>query len=110
MGRRGVVVEGPNNGGSVEEVREHLIDLGVLLPVVAFGIFFGIPEAERQNTIRFGVRCRYGKFVQDIEAHHVLVEYKRSSFCWLSSLTWGKSNPTQYFLLGYLFLDVDTSL
>jgi hypothetical protein len=42
MGRRGVDVEGPNNGGSVEEVREHLIDLGVLLPVVAFGILFGV--------------------------------------------------------------------
>ena len=36
--------------------------------------------------------------------------FKRSSFFWLSSLTWGKSNPTQYFLLGCLFLDVDTSL
>ena len=52
----------------------------------------------------------YGKFVQDIETHHVLEEYKGSSFFWLSSLTWGKSNPTQYFLLGCLFLDVDTSL
>ena len=52
MGRRGVDVEGPNNGGSIEEVREHLVDLGVLLPVVAFGILFGIPEAERQNTLR----------------------------------------------------------
>ncbi len=50
--RRGVDVEGPNNGGSIEEVREHLVDLGVLLPVVAFGILFGIPEAERQNTLR----------------------------------------------------------
>ena len=49
-------------------------------------------------------------FVQDIETHHVLEEYKGSSFCWLSSLTWGKSSPTQYFLLGCLFLDVDTSL
>ena len=58
MGRRGVDVEGPNNGGSIEEVREHLVDLGVLLPVEAFGILFGIPEAERQNTIRFGVRCQ----------------------------------------------------
>ena len=56
MGRRGVDVEGPNNGGSIEEVREHLVDLGILLPVVAFGILLGIPEAERQNTIRFGVR------------------------------------------------------
>src|SRR5712675_1774833 len=27
MGRRGVDVEGPNNGGSIEEVREHLVDL-----------------------------------------------------------------------------------
>ena len=44
MGRRGVDVEGPNNGSSIEEVREHLVDLGVLLPVVAFGILFGIPE------------------------------------------------------------------
>src|ERR1017187_7908659 len=49
-------------------------------------------------------------FVQDIETHHVLEEYKGSSFCWLSSLTWGKSSPTQYFLLGCLLLDVDTSL
>src|SRR5712692_12000674 len=56
MGRRGVDVAGPNYGGSIEEVREHLVDLGVLLPMVAFGILFGIPEAERQNTIRFGVR------------------------------------------------------
>src|SRR5713226_231760 len=59
VGRRGVDVEGPNNGGSIEEVREHLVDLGVLLPVVAFGIFFGIPEAERQNTIRFSVRRQH---------------------------------------------------
>src|SRR5438128_12534892 len=56
MGLRGVDVEDPNNVGSIEDVREHLVDLGVLLPVVAFGILFGIPEAERQNTIRFGVR------------------------------------------------------
>ncbi len=27
MGRRGVDVEGPNNGGSIEELREHLVDL-----------------------------------------------------------------------------------
>jgi hypothetical protein len=40
------------NGGSIEEVREHLVDLGVLLPVVAFDILFGIPEAERKNTLR----------------------------------------------------------
>ncbi len=55
MGRRGADVEGPNNGGSVEEAREHLVDLGVLLPVVVFGILFVIQEAECQNTIRF--RC-----------------------------------------------------
>ena len=56
VGRRCVDAEGPNNGVSVEEGREHLADLGVLLPVVAFGILFGIPEAERQDTIRLGVR------------------------------------------------------
>src|SRR6266478_7971861 len=56
MGRRGLDVEGANNGSSIEEVRKHLVDLGVLLPVVAFGILFGVPEAERQDTIRFGVR------------------------------------------------------
>ncbi len=42
--------------GAVSRRCEHLVDLGVLLPVAAFGILFGIPEAERQNTIRFGVR------------------------------------------------------
>jgi hypothetical protein len=50
MGRRGVDVEGANNGSSIEEVRKHLVDLGVLLPVVAFGILFRVPEAERTMT------------------------------------------------------------
>ena len=53
---RSVDVEGPNNGRSIEEVREHLVNLRVLLPMVAFGILFGIPEAQRKNTIRFDVR------------------------------------------------------
>jgi hypothetical protein len=47
---------------------------------------------------------------RDIKTHHVREEYKGSSFFWLSNLTWGNSNPTQYFLLGCRFLDADTSL
>jgi len=53
-----VDVEGPNNGGSLKEVRKHLVDLGGSLPVVAFGILWFIPEAERQKTIRFHVRSQ----------------------------------------------------
>jgi hypothetical protein len=76
-----VDVEGSNNGDRFEEVREHLIDLGILLPVVAFGILFGIPKAERQNTILLGVRgqncsstnpaCffRIGRTFSSISAH-----------------------------------------
>src|SRR6266481_5194545 len=60
MGRRGVNLESPNNWISLEEVREHLADLGELLPAVAFGILFGIPEAEGQNTIWLGVRRQHG--------------------------------------------------
>jgi hypothetical protein len=52
-------VEGPKDGGSVEEVREHLVDLWILLAMVGFGILFGTPEAERPDTIRFGVRRQH---------------------------------------------------
>jgi len=38
-------------------------------------------------------KLHHYQFVQYIETHHVLEEYKRLSFFWLSSLTWGKSNP-----------------
>jgi len=47
VGGRGVDIEGPNNGGSLEEVRDHLVDFRVLLLVVALGILLGIPETER---------------------------------------------------------------
>src|SRR5215813_8326038 len=57
---RGVDIEGPDNGGSVQEVREHLADLGILFLAVAFGFLFGIPEAERQNSILLAVRHENG--------------------------------------------------
>ena len=57
---RGMDIEGPNNGGSVKEVREHLADLGIVLLAVVFGILFGIPEAERQNSILLAVRRENG--------------------------------------------------
>ena len=60
MSGRGVNVEGTNNGRGLEQGCEYFIDPGVLLPLVAFGILFAIPEAERQDMIRFGVRHQNG--------------------------------------------------
>jgi len=54
-------------------------------------------------------KLHHYQFVQYIETHHVLEEYKRLSFFWLSSLTWGKSNPHPVLPSWCLFLDVHTS-
>jgi hypothetical protein len=60
-------------GAGVEEVREHLVDLGVLLPVLAFGILFGIPEAECQDTIPFGVRRQHSQAWQPIPQRSIIL-------------------------------------
>src|SRR5260370_8007097 len=49
-----------HHGLCVEEGPYHLLDDRVLLPLVPLSIFFGIPETDRQDTIRFCIRYQKG--------------------------------------------------
>ena len=49
-------VEGSDDGLSLEQVPNHLLDGGKLLTMVALRILPAIPEAERQDTRVFCVR------------------------------------------------------
>ena len=57
---RAIYVERPHYGFCLEQVLYHLVDGGVLLTVVAFGILSAIPEAEREDPRVFCVRCQDG--------------------------------------------------
>lgn len=48
-------VKRPNDGFVLQEMLERVVDLRVLLPMVALGIFFAVPETESQDLIRFCV-------------------------------------------------------
>ena len=49
-------VERSDDWFGLEQVFQHFMDLGVLRPMVAFGILSGIPEAQSQYAILFRVR------------------------------------------------------
>jgi hypothetical protein len=46
VGGRAIDAESPNYGFCLKQVPYHLVDGGILLPLVLFGIFFAVPEAE----------------------------------------------------------------
>ena len=46
VGGRGVDVERPDDRFGLKQGFQHLLDLGVLLPVVALGVVFTVPKAQ----------------------------------------------------------------
>ena len=60
VGGGGLDVERPDCGFGLDQVLQHLVDLGVLLLVVALRVLFAVPEAQSQNPIRFRVRHQNG--------------------------------------------------
>ncbi len=53
-------VKRPDHGFSCEQGFKYFVDLGILLPVVAFGIFSPVPKAQSQDPSRFGIRDQNG--------------------------------------------------
>ena len=53
---RAVDIESPNDGLCLKQVPYHLVDGGILLPVVPFGIFSAVPKAQCQDAIGFRIR------------------------------------------------------
>src|SRR5215471_4640006 len=56
IGGRGLDLECPDDGLALQEMLQRIVDLWVLFPMVALGIFFAIPEAKSEDLIRLRVR------------------------------------------------------
>jgi hypothetical protein len=51
-----VDIEGADHGSGLHQMRDHVVDLGKMFLVIPLRVFFGFPEAERENAVRLHIR------------------------------------------------------